>query len=132
MFAPVPSKNTYLINKCGELIHQWNSNYNPGLSAYLLSDGKLLRAGYGLNTHFTAGGCGGVIEEYDWSGTLTWKYFISDSFQCQHHDVKILPNGNVLAIVWDRRDSTEAVANGKILQQQMQNCGVKKLWNFSR
>ncbi|HAP00572.1 MAG TPA: hypothetical protein DCQ93_01490 [Bacteroidetes bacterium] len=113
LFAPVPSKNTYLINKCGELIHQWNSNYNPGLSAYLLSDGKLLRAGYGLNTHFTAGGCGGVIEEYDWSGTLTWKYFISDSFQCQHHDVKILPNGNVLAIVWDRRDSTEAVANGK-------------------
>jgi hypothetical protein len=113
LFAPIPSLNTYLIDKCGEKVHQWTSTYQPGLSAYLLPDGSLIRTGTADNPVFSSGGNGGVIEKFDWNGNLTWSYVISDNFECQHHDIMPLPNGNILAIVWEMHDSVEAVANGK-------------------
>ena len=42
LFAPNTSTTTYLIDNDGNLVHQWESEYVPGLSAYLLEDGNLL------------------------------------------------------------------------------------------
>ncbi len=36
LFAPIKSTETYLINNCGEKVHSWSSQYQPGLSCYLL------------------------------------------------------------------------------------------------
>ena len=113
LFAPISSNTTYLIDHCGKQIHTWNSNYHPGQAVYLLEDGTLLRTGNKNNTTFTAGGKGGIIEKYDWNGTLLWTYTISDTNQCQHHDVKALPNGNVLVISWERKTKAEAIAAGR-------------------
>ncbi|WP_241148081.1 hypothetical protein [Lacinutrix jangbogonensis] len=45
LLYPDNSNETYLINNCGQVIHQWTSNYTPGASAYLLENGNLLRTG---------------------------------------------------------------------------------------
>ena len=37
-----PSRDTYLINNCGQLMHSWSSDYQTGGSIYLLYDGRLL------------------------------------------------------------------------------------------
>lgn len=113
LFAPISSTTTYLVDKCGKVVHQWSSIYRPGQSVYLLPNGNLLRTGAPTNTTFNSGGQGGIIELFDWDGNLLWSYLISDSSQCQHHDVKPLPNGNVLAIVWDRKTAAEATAAGR-------------------
>jgi hypothetical protein len=114
LFSPMSSTKTFLIDKCGEKIHEWStSSYRPGLSSYLLEDGSLLRAGIKNNPNFDEGGSGGIIEKFDWNGKLIWSYSISDSNYVQHHDIKMLPNGNILAIVWDRYSKSEAIANGK-------------------
>jgi hypothetical protein len=113
LFAPMRSTTTYLIDKCGKEVNSWTTNYKPALSCYLLPDGALLRTGNTNSTSFTAGGSGGVIEKIDWNGSLTWSYTISNSLECQHHDVKALPNGNVLAIVWESKTSAEAIAEGR-------------------
>lgn len=113
LLPPMGSKNTYLLDRCGKVVHSWASAYNPGLSAYLTEDGSLYRAGKAGNTFFTAGGNGGIIERYDWDGNLTWTYTISNDSLCQHHDFKVMPNGNILVIVWHRKSFAEAVANGK-------------------
>ncbi len=114
LFSPMRSTDTWLIDKCGEIVHQWStSNFRPGLSTYLLGDGSLLRTGQTNNPNFNAGGSGGMIEQFDWEGNLTWSYQLSDSDQCQHHDIAPLPNGNILVIVWDRYSRAEAIANGK-------------------
>ncbi|MFN5416475.1 MAG: aryl-sulfate sulfotransferase [Flavobacteriia bacterium] len=114
LFSPMTATNTYLINKCGEKVHEWNtSSYRPGLSAYLLNDGSLIRAGILDNPNFDEGGSGGIIEKFDWDGNLTWSYTLSDSDICQHHDFKVLPNGNILVIVWDRYTANQAFDNGK-------------------
>ena len=113
LFAPIRSKNTYLINSCGEKVQTWTSNYEPGQSCYLLEDGTLLRTGNTNNTTFNAGGKGGIIEKIDWTGNVVWSYQVSDATKCQHHDVKALPNGNILVIAWESKTNAEAVAQGR-------------------
>ncbi|NBW59572.1 MAG: hypothetical protein EBR41_03260, partial [Crocinitomicaceae bacterium] len=113
LFAPMGSKTTYLIDKCGNQMKSWTSTYNPGLSCYLLSDGTLLRTGVVQSLLFAEGGHGGVIEKIDWNGNVIWTYFISDATNWQHHDVKALPNGNILAIAWESKTNTQAIAKGR-------------------
>ena len=113
LFAPINYYTTYLIDKCGKQVKTWTSNYKPGQSVYILEDGTLLRTGNANNTTFNAGGKGGVIEKIDWNGNVIWSYTISDALNCQHHDVKALPNGNVLAIVWEKKTVAEAIAQGR-------------------
>ena len=113
LFAPINSTTTYLIDKCGKQVKTWNSNYKPGQSVYILPDGTLLHSGKANNTTFTAGGNGGIIEKIDWNGNVTWSYTVSDATKCQHHDVKALPNGNVLIIAWELKTNTQALAAGR-------------------
>ncbi len=113
LFAPMNANKTYLIDKCGKQVKTWNSAYKPALSVYLLPDGTLLHSGKANNTTFTAGGNGGIIEKIDWNGNVTWTYTVSDALRCQHHDVKALPNGNVLVIAWESKTNAQAIALGR-------------------
>lgn len=121
LFAPQRSNTTYLIDKCGKQVKTWNSIYKPGLSVYLLPDGTLLRTGNSNNTIYTAGGTGGIIEKIDWDGNVIWRYTVSDATKCQHHDVKALPNGNILLIAWDSKTNTEAINAGRYPDQVPEN-----------
>ncbi|MDQ7798578.1 MAG: aryl-sulfate sulfotransferase [Candidatus Edwardsbacteria bacterium] len=114
LFSPMGYKTTYLIDNNGELINSWPSVYLPGLSSYLLDNGKLLLAGRVLNNHFSlAGGSGGVIQLINWDGTVHWEYKYADSTYQSHHDVRMLPNGNILMIAWELKSRDEAIAAGR-------------------
>jgi arylsulfotransferase ASST/type IX secretion system substrate protein len=113
MFSPMTSTTTYLIDNCGEKVHSWNSSKKPGLSSYILEDGTLLRTKNLTNSNFEAGGSGGGIEMLDWNSNEIWDYTISTSTECQHHDIEYLPNGNILAIVWDSKTYAEATQAGR-------------------
>jgi len=113
LFAPMGSKKTFLIDKCGNEVKSWKSEYAPGLSCYLLPDGTLLRTGVIQSQTFGGGGQGGVIEKIDWNDNVIWTYFISDATNWQHHDVKALPNGNILAIAWESKTNTQAIEKGR-------------------
>jgi len=104
LIAPMSSKTTYLIDDSGQSIHQWVSEYSPGLSAYLLENGNLLRTGADNNGNFSVGGKGGYIEEMDWNGNSIWLYQYSDESKSLHHDIEPLPNGNILALSWELKD----------------------------
>lgn len=113
-FAPSTSKTTYLIDMNGQMVHSWESSYNPGQVAYLLEDGHLLRTfNYGKDTHINAGGAGGGVEIVDWDGTVLWSYICSDSTQRSHHDVEMLPNGNILMIAWELKTNDECITAGR-------------------
>ncbi|MBK7182413.1 MAG: aryl-sulfate sulfotransferase [Bacteroidetes bacterium] len=113
LFAPIAYNKTYLIDKCGLLVHSWDSNYKPGLSAYLLPDGNLLRSGNTQNSSFNYGGSGGIIEKIDWNGNVIWSYLISTDSLLQHHDIYPMPNGNVLALVWQKKTVIQVLQEGR-------------------
>ena len=115
LFAPIPSRVTYLIDNHGKLVHSWASDYRPGQAAYLLESGSLLRAAQWAPgpSRFNAGGQGGRIEEFAWDGTLLWEFDYSSDQVRQHHDFERLPNGNVLLIAWEYKSYAECVAAGR-------------------
>ena len=113
MFAPIRSTTTYLIDECGEKVHSWNSSYMPGLSAYILDNSLLLRTGKITNPTFNTGGQGGAIELINWESNIIWDFTLSNSTECLHHDIEYLPNGNILAIVWDSKTDIEATQAGR-------------------
>ncbi|MEO6834156.1 MAG: aryl-sulfate sulfotransferase [Chitinophagaceae bacterium] len=144
LFSTLANNETFLIDKCGKQINTWHSPFLPGMSAYLLPDGSLLRPGVIGNTHFNLAGNGGIIEQLNWNSGKIWTYALSDTTQCQHHDICPLPNGNILAIVWELKSDSEANALGrtprsisseawpdKIVELQPQGInGAKIVWEW--
>ena len=112
LFSPMQSNITYLIDGCGQEVHQWSCNGLPGLIAQLQPDGTLLRTRVTDNPDFHGGGVGGMIERYNWGGDLIWSYAISNDSLCQHHDFTVLPNGNILTIAWEGHTAQDAFAHG--------------------
>jgi hypothetical protein len=113
LFAPMNATTTYLVDLDGNVIHRWASNYEPGMAAYLLPDGSLLRAAREPSASFFGGGIGGRIQRIARNGTVVWDFEYSDESKCQHHDIKPLANGNVLLVAWERKTREEAVAAGR-------------------
>jgi len=113
LFAPTVYTDTYLINNEGLLVNSWQSDYLPGLSAYLLENGNLLRTARIFNSTFNGGGAGGLIQEFDWDGDLVWEYQYSSDLYYQHHDIEKLPNGNVLIIAWEYKNGEEVITAGR-------------------
>lgn len=118
LFTPNNQSTTFLINNCGQVVNKWEHGINARLGAeqYLLPDGNLLVA----KSDFTivsspsigAGGAGGVIEIRSWDDEILWQHIIQDSLQRQHHDIHMMPNGNILAIAWDRYYLDDMVSMG--------------------
>ena len=113
LLSPFTSNETYLINNCGEVVHQWTSTYTPGVSTYLLENGNLLKTGKIPNATFQFGGVGGKLELFDWDGNLIWEYTYSTNNYTQHHDIYPLPNGNILILASELIPFDEAIQAGR-------------------
>ncbi|MES9970055.1 MAG: aryl-sulfate sulfotransferase, partial [Candidatus Thiodiazotropha sp.] len=113
LFSSLDSTTTYLMDNGGSTIHSWVSDYRPGNGIYLLENGELLHTGNVGNSRFNAGGAGGVVQTLDWDSEVTWEYSYSSSSYLQHHDVEMLPNGNLLMIAWQVKSEAEALAAGR-------------------
>ena len=113
LFAPKQYTSTYLINNDGKVLHQWSaSKYPPGQTVYLLENGNLLRSCMTKGQLSSGGGEGGRIEEYTWDDSLVWSLDFSTSTYMQHHDIKLLPNGNIIMLAIEKKTYAEAIAAG--------------------
>jgi hypothetical protein len=113
LLASSNSTTTYLVDMEGRVVNSWKSDCQPGLSAYLLDNGHLLRSGQVRNPPFFGGGAGGRIQEFSWDGKLVWDYTYVTDTVLPNHDICKLPNGNVLVIAWEKKSSKDAVAAGR-------------------
>jgi len=114
LYSPMMSTETFLINNSGEVVHSWNSTNKPALSVYLLENGNILRTAFpGYNPRFWGGGIGGRVEMFDWNGTRAWSFEYTTNQHCLHHDVRMLPNGNILMIAWEFKSAADAISKGR-------------------
>ena len=113
-YTPLISASTYLIETGnGDVVHTWESEYAPSAFVYLLDNGHLLRGAREPNVAvFSSGGQGGRIQELTWDGELVWDYLYASEDHLLHHDVAVLPNGNILAIAWEAKPPEEAQQMG--------------------
>lgn len=118
LIYPNQQSTVYLLDACGRIVHQWEDGNlaRPGTVAKLAPDGSLFRAKNDLSLQmdptFGSGGSGGTIEQLTWDGEVVWQFLIADSIKRAHHDIHLMPNGNLLAIVWERKSRSEIIAMG--------------------
>jgi hypothetical protein len=66
---------------------------------------------------FHGGGIGGGVQELDWDGKVVWDYTLATETQHHHHDIRPMPNGHILLIVWEKFTKDEAIARGRDPEQ---------------
>ena len=116
LIAPQFDNNVYLIDNDGRLVNKWDIG-SFTREAHLLENGNivvvkapedeidksLFELGYSPD---------GAVAEYTWDGDLVWEYAFLGANRHQHHGIDVLPNGNVLAIIWDYHPLEEALVMG--------------------
>jgi hypothetical protein len=107
-----------LIDNDGQVVHIWDdiNDSRPGNSAYLLPNGNLVRAKRPNNwteDPIWAPGGGASVDVVDWDSNILASYTLNNEQARLHHDIKPMPNGNVLMIAWEKISGTEAVAEGR-------------------
>lgn len=113
MYTVPNSPYAYLINRKGEVVHQWKANYGA-FGGYLSDDGSIV---LGLDDTdypvFGHGGPYGRLTKITWDGKILWDFELATRQQILHHDIAVLPNGNILATVYDAMTYDEALALGR-------------------
>lgn len=106
LFTSLNDNRIFLINNCGEVVNQWTSEWGnaPNQTSrmvYLLENGNLLL------------GSGFDVQIKDWNNNVLWGINYQDEFGFRiHHDIEILPNGNILVLVRDPYTADEMFAVG--------------------
>jgi len=142
LVAPNFHTTTYLVDMDGNVVHYWLNDGSPAISAYLLENGNLLRTstvdqleqpatgqnaprgrgGFGgmgggampgFGSESRGGGAGGRIQEIDWDGKVVWEFKFVNDDHITHHDIELLPNGNILCIAWERKTAQETIDAGR-------------------
>ena len=114
LVTPNNSMETHLVDNFGRVVNSWTSAYRPGLSSYLLENGNLLRTGRQPGfLPINSGGVGGIVQLISWENTVLWEFAYTGASVQQHHDVEVLPNGNILILAWERKTNAEAIAAGR-------------------
>ncbi|MFK7814650.1 MAG: aryl-sulfate sulfotransferase [Maribacter sp.] len=114
------ANSVYLMDKTTEIVYDWNLNGKRlGNDAFLLDDGRLLAMFEDENPQISLGGFGGLLSLLDKDGNTEWSYEYSNENHIAHHDAKMLPNGNILFLSWEKKSSEEASQIGYSLDTEI-------------
>jgi len=130
LLYPHNQSEVYLIDNCGRVVHSWPDEdiFVPGNSAYITDGGHLIkckrRRTSAVNDPIWAGGGGETVEVLSWDNQPISQFTLNDSLMRLHHDIALMPGGNILMIAWENKTGEEAIAQGRDPETLAQD----KLW----
>ncbi|MCA9002969.1 MAG: hypothetical protein KDB61_13675, partial [Planctomycetes bacterium] len=113
VYQPNASPDAYAVDLAGNVVHTWPGTNPAGITAvYMAPNGDLVRT---LTTGTPPGGAGsgGGVERVSWDGQVVWSFTYSNAQVHSHHDIALMPNGNVLVIAWENVGAAGAIAAGR-------------------
>lgn len=104
----------YELNKDGTKGRTYHFDLNLGNDITRLENGSLLGIFKpAVSAPFSFGGSGGVLRKLQSDGTtIEWEHSIVSNDELAHHDLDILPNGNIITLVWERIPLAQAISMG--------------------
>lgn len=106
------ANRVFVMDKQARLLHEWALTNNIGNDVFLLPNGKLLASLESDSPKVTFGGKGGRLQFVGEMDTVEWDFIFSTDEAETHHDAELLPNGNIVALVWEKRTIEEAMDSG--------------------
>ncbi|MBO6517221.1 MAG: aryl-sulfate sulfotransferase [Bacteroidia bacterium] len=134
------SKTSYLIDKDGNIAHSWSCNVNGSYAVALSDEGDLVRSGVYSGNVLTGAAIGGVLQVLDKDANIIWEFVYSTANYVSHHDICLMPNGNVLLTAWEVKSEAELEQAGSsspdekwpthIIEVQRDGSGGKIVWEW--
>ena len=114
MLTPNASDDTYLLDIHGRQVQAWEDAPYPGKrGAYLGEDGRLYSSGTVAEPAQRGGGFTGALFIQNWDGEVEWQFEYATDDYTLHHDLEVLPNGNILAFAWTRHSAEQMISLGR-------------------
>lgn len=112
------SKSTILLSNDGRIVKYWDNERYSANSVYLTDNGDLIRPTQLSEVPFGPAGpwtyINGRVEATSWDGDLLWSFeYVDEERYVGHHDIEVMPNGNILMVVYYRYRTDEAIAAGR-------------------
>ncbi|MGB5981408.1 MAG: aryl-sulfate sulfotransferase [Nonlabens sp.] len=102
----------FIIDKAGNKLKEFEFTNSLGNDLEILPDGRMLGIFKDPAAQITFGGYGGIARLINPDGSIDWEYTVSDEDEILHHDIEMLPNGNILMLIWERIDEQSQEENG--------------------
>ena len=106
------NNRVFLMNEEKNNVFEWQLQSGIGNDCFLMDNGQLLALLQAENPFIEFGGYGGKLQIINPDFSVAWEYKLSNENEIAHHDIEMLPNGNILAIVWEKKGSEAAKAVG--------------------
>ncbi|MBB78023.1 MAG: hypothetical protein CL844_03355 [Crocinitomicaceae bacterium] len=103
---------TYLIDDQGNIAHNWSCSSSCNYTVLLKENGNIVRGTKYNNNQLNGAAVGGKIQELDPNANVVWEYVYSNSDHVSHHDITLLPNGNVILTAWEVKSTAELIQAG--------------------
>lgn len=113
MVTLLSSSATTALDATATTVQSWTGAAVGSSVGYLRPDGSLVRPCMHTAGAFVSAARGGRIQIFDPSGTLVNDLLVSTSAFQQHHDINLMPNGNILCIAWEAHTQAEGLAAGR-------------------
>jgi len=114
LYFPQNGTKAYLLDISGNTYHTWTfpSTAKTCYATYMLPGGELMRTVSKAGNSFNGGPISGQVQKVDWNGNVVWDFVYSTTTYCTHHDICVMPNGNVLLISYELKTAAEVVLAG--------------------
>ena len=102
----------YLIDASGNIAHRWNCSTSASYAMQMKENGNIVRGAVASGNQLNGAAVGGMVQELDSLANVVWEFRYSSASYVSHHDLTVLPNGNVLLIAWEVKNRTELDSMG--------------------
>jgi hypothetical protein len=103
---------TYLIDKNGDIAHTWSMDRPCNYAVLLMENGNIMRGAINQGNDLNGAAVGGMVQEITPQGDVVWEFVYSNEDHVSHHDITLMPDGNVLLTAWEVKNSTALDAAG--------------------
>lgn len=140
LYNAAGQSTAYLIDSEGDIAYSWSCPTSANYAMALAPSGNIVRGAEYNGNQIEGAAIGGMVQELDPDGDVVWEFVYSSSTYVSHHDLCLMPNGNVLLIAWEYVDNSDLEQMGfddndnlyatHIIEVQQDGAGGEIVWEW--
>lgn len=140
LFNAINQTTARLINSDAQIEYTWSCPSPASYAMALKENGNIVRGAIHSPNFINGAAVSGKVQELDPQGQVVWEFIYSTQDHVTHHDLCLMPNGNVLLIAWVRKTlpqlqalgytGSSAKYPGRIIEVQQNGNGGEIVWQW--
>ena len=140
LYANQNQNNAYLIDDEGDIAKSWSLPSSANYACALDDNVNFVYGAVNQGNTLNGAAVGGKVVSIDSNNDIVWEFTYSSSTYVSHHDICLMPNGNVLLIAWEVKSAAEMEQAGysssgskwpdHIVEVQQNGNGGQVIWEW--